>query len=312
MSETERDLRDLYDEITAEAAEDESTSVSLTDSELPESEADLHLVDLTDMYLKEVSNISLLRPEEEIELGKRVSEGDNEARKKLILSNLRLVISIAKKHVNRGVLLLDLIEEGNLGLIRAVDKFDYKRGTRLSTYASWWIRQSICRAIAAQGRTVRLPVHMIELINKWLRISRQLSQALGRTPTFSEIAERMEMPEQKLKEIARLAQKTASLNTPPGDFSENTQLEDMLEDSASASSFEELERQLQCEEIFKLLEKLNERERDTLILRYGLKDGVPLTLEEAGRKFGVTRERVRQIEAEAIRKLKRLMGMREI
>lgn len=303
MSEIEKDL----------VAEDKDTPESESESApATNSDDEFQLVDLTDMYLKEVSHIQLLSSEEEIDLGKRVSEGDSEARKKLILSNLRLVISMAKKHANRGVQLLDLIEEGNLGLIRAVDKFDYKRGTRFSTYASWWIRQSICRSIATQSRTVRLPVHMIELINKWLRISGQLSQNLGRAPTLSEVAMMMDMPEQKLKEIARFAQKTTSLYHTASEFSENSQLEDIIEDSASASSLEELERQLQCEEICKLLERLNERERETLTLRYGLKDGIALTLEEAGRKFGVTRERVRQIEAEAIKKLKKLLGTSEI
>jgi RNA polymerase primary sigma factor len=261
--------------------------------------------DLIDIYLKEISHIPLLSHEEELELAKRVAEGDEEARKRLILSNLRLVISIAKRYVNRGLPLMDLIEEGNLGLIKAVERFDYQRGTRFSTYASWWIRQAITRAIASQGRTIRLPVHILDMLSRLVNVSRQLAQELGRQPLIREIAERMGVSEERIQELFEFAQHPTSLQDEVNGF-EDTCVGDLIEDK-KGSPFEELERRFQKEEIMKLLEKLTERERETIILRYGLRDGVPLTLEEAGKRFGVTRERVRQIEAEAIKKLKRLV-----
>ena len=266
--------------------------------------------DAIDLYLKEISNIPLLSAEEESELAQKVAAGDVEARKKMIVSNLRLVVNIAKKYMGRGLPLLDLIEEGNLGLIRAVDKFDYKRGTRFSTYASWWIRQAISRAIADQGRTIRLPVHVTDLISKWLRVSRQLAQSLGRRPTVSEIAANMGISEDKVKHIAKLAQHPTSLESPVCE-SDMGQLSDLLADINAASPIEKLDENLQREEIIKLLAHLREKERETLILRFGLRDGVPQTLEEIGTAFGLTRERVRQIEAEAISKLRRIIRAEE-
>ena len=266
--------------------------------------------DAIDLYLKEISNISLLSAEEESKLAQKVAVGDVEARKKMIVSNLRLVVNIAKKYMGRGLPLLDLIEEGNLGLIRAVDKFDHKRGTRFSTYASWWIRQAISRAIADQGRTIRLPVHVTDLISKWLRVSRQLAQSLGRRPTVSEIAANMGISEDKVKHIAKLAQHPTSLESPVCE-SDMGQLSDLLADINAASPIEKLDENLQREEIIKLLTHLREKERETLILRFGLRDGVPQTLEEIGTAFGLTRERVRQIEAEAISKLRRIIRAEE-
>jgi RNA polymerase primary sigma factor len=264
------------------------------------------LPDPIDMYLKEISNIPLLTPEQENELARKVSTGDTKARRKMIESNLRLVVNTAKKYTGRGLSLLDLIEEGNLGLIRAVDKFDHQRGTRFSTYALWWIRQAINRAIADQGRTIRLPVHVIDLINKWLRVSGQLAHKLGRKPTVSEIANAMEISEEKVKHIAKLARQPASLETPVFEPNQG-QLSDLLADISVVSPLEELDESLQREEIVKLLDHLKEKERRTLILRFGIHDGVPRTLEEIGKEFRLTRERVRQIETEAIRKLRKII-----
>jgi len=262
--------------------------------------------DPIDLYLKEISSISLLSKEEEKELAKLIAVEDAEARRKMIVANLRLVVSIAKKYTDRGLPLLDLIEEGNLGLIRAVDKFDHERGTRFSTYAMWWIKQAITRAIADHGRTIRLPVHVTDLISKWLRVSRQLAQKLGQRPTVAEIAEKMEISEDKVKYIAKLAQQPTSLETPVCDPNQG-QLSDLLADINVASPLDELDENLEREEVMELLSHLREKERQTLILRYGLTDGVPRTLKEIGSEFGLTRERVRQIEAEAITKLRRIM-----
>jgi RNA polymerase primary sigma factor len=264
------------------------------------------LPDPIDMYLKEISNIPLLTPEQENELAREMAAGNTKARRKMIESNLRLVVNTAKKYTGRGLSLLDLIEEGNLGLIRAVDKFDHERGTRFSTYALWWIRQAINRAIADQGRTIRLPVHVIDLINKWLRVSGQLAHKLGRKPTVSEIANTMGISEEKVKRIAKLARQPASLETPVFEPNQG-QLSDLLADISVASPLEELDESLQREEIVKLLDHLKEKERKTLILRFGIQDGIPRTLEEIGKEFGLTRERVRQIETEAIRKLRKIM-----
>ncbi len=278
----------------------------ILDLDQPEQNEIGSLPDPIDMYLKEISNIPLLTPEQENELARKVSTGDTKARRKMIESNLRLVVNTAKKYTGRGLSLLDLIEEGNLGLIRAVDKFDHERGTRFSTYALWWIRQAINRAIADQGRTIRLPVHVIDLINKWLRVSGQLAHRLGRKPTASEIANAMEISEEKVKHIAKLARQPASLETPVFEPNQG-QLSDLLADISVASPLEELDESLQREEIIKLLDHLKEKERRTLILRFGIHDGVPQTLEEIGNEFGLTRERVRQIETEAIRKLRKII-----
>ena len=255
------------------------------------------------MYLKEIGKVPLLSAEEEIELAKRMENGDQEAKKRLAEANLRLVVSIAKRYVGRGMLFLDLIQEGNLGLIKAVEKFDYRKGYKFSTYATWWIRQAITRAIADQARTIRIPVHMVETINKLIRVSRQLLQELGREPTPEEISEEMGMPVDRVREILKISQEPVSLETPIGE-EEDSHLGDFIQDDnvpvpAEAASFTLLREQL-----VEVLGTLTEREQNVLRLRFGLDDGRARTLEEVGKEFNVTRERIRQIEAKALRKLR--------
>ncbi len=255
------------------------------------------------MYLKEIGKVPLLSAEEEIELAKRMELGDQEAKKRLAEANLRLVVSIAKRYVGRGMLFLDLIQEGNLGLIKAVEKFDYRKGYKFSTYATWWIRQAITRAIADQARTIRIPVHMVETINKLIRVSRQLLQELGREPTPEEISEEMNMPVERVREILKISQEPVSLETPIGE-EEDSHLGDFIQDDnvpvpADAAAFTLLKEQLQ-----EVLGTLTEREQKVLTLRFGLEDGRARTLEEVGKEFNVTRERIRQIEAKALRKLR--------
>ena len=255
------------------------------------------------MYLKEIGKVPLLTAEEEIELAKRMEMGDEEAKRKLCEANLRLVVSIAKRYVGRGMLFLDLIQEGNLGLIKAVDKFDWRKGYKFSTYATWWIRQAITRSIADQARTIRIPVHMVETINKLIRISRQLLQELGREPTPEEIAKQMDISVEKVREILKIAQEPVSLETPIGE-EEDSHLGDFIPDEdvpapAEAAAFSMLKEQL-----IEVLDTLTEREQKVLKLRFGLEDGRARTLEEVGRQFDVTRERIRQIEAKALRKLR--------
>lgn len=264
---------------------------------------DLPLSDPVRMYLREIGKIPLLTPDEEVTLAKLVEAGDPRGKSALVEANLRLVVSIAKKYIGRGMLFLDLIQEGNLGLIRAVEKFDYRKGYKFSTYATWWIRQAITRAIADQARTIRIPVHMVETINKLIRVSRQLVQRLGREPTAEEIAQEMEIQSEKVEEIQRIAQEPVSLETPIGE-EEDSQLGDFLEDKDLPSPEEAAASQLLREQLDDMLEDLTEREREVLRLRFGLEDGHPYTLEEVGRRFGVTRERIRQIEAKALRKLR--------
>ncbi|MGL5440682.1 MAG: RNA polymerase sigma factor RpoD [Filifactoraceae bacterium] len=255
------------------------------------------------MYLKEIGKIPLLSAEEEIELALKMEEGDEYAKKKLVEANLRLVVSIAKRYVGRGMLFLDLIQEGNLGLMKAVDKFDYSKGFKFSTYATWWIRQAITRAIADQARTIRIPVHMVETINKLIRISRQLLQDLGRDPRPEEIAEIMEMSVEKVREIQKISQEPVSLETPIGE-EEDSHLGDFIPDEDALSPSEAAAYSLLKEQLEEVLKTLNEREQKVLKLRFGLSDGRLRTLEEVGKEFDVTRERIRQIEAKALRKLK--------
>jgi len=255
------------------------------------------------MYLKEIGSYNLLTKDEEVELAKRVERGDEEAKVKLARANLRLVVSIAKKYMGRGLAFLDLIQEGNIGLMRAVDKFDWKRGFKFSTYATWWIRQAITRAIADQAKVIRIPVHMVETINKYKKIERQLEQKLERAPTPEEIAKIMEIEPEKAHEIVKISQNTTSLETPVGK-EEDTRLKEFIEDEATLSPFESASRELLKDHIGDVLHTLNAREKRVLELRFGLKDGRTRTLEEVGKEFGVTRERIRQIEAKALRKLR--------
>ena len=286
------------DEIEKEAEEEiEEIEIDLS---VPEG---ISIDDPVRMYLKEIGRVPLLTAEEEVALAKRMEQGDEEAQKRLAEANLRLVVSIAKRYVGRGMLFLDLIQEGNLGLIKAVEKFDYNKGYKFSTYATWWIRQAITRAIADQARTIRIPVHMVETINKLIRVSRQLLQQLGRDPTPEEIAREMDISVERVREIMKIAQEPVSLETPIGE-EEDSHLGDFIEDQdapapADAASFMLLKEQLE-----EVLDTLTPREEKVLRLRFGLDDGRARTLEEVGQNFGVTRERIRQIEAKALRKLR--------
>ena len=291
---------DADDDILLEVDDDDEIEVEKIDLSVPDG---VSIEDPVRMYLKEIGKVPLLSAEEEIELAKRMELGDQEAKKRLAEANLRLVVSIAKRYVGRGMLFLDLIQEGNLGLIKAVEKFDYRKGYKFSTYATWWIRQEITRAIADQARTIRIPVHMVETINKLIRVSRQLLQELGREPTPEEIAAEMNMPVERVREILKISQEPVSLETPIGE-EEDSHLGDFIQDDnvpvpADAAAFTLLKEQLE-----EVLGTLTEREQKVLTLRFGLEDGRARTLEEVGREFNVTRERIRQIEAKALRKLR--------
>jgi RNA polymerase primary sigma factor len=255
------------------------------------------------MYLKEIGRVPLLSAENEVELAKRMEVGDEEAKRRLAEANLRLVVSIAKRYVGRGMLFLDLIQEGNLGLIKAVEKFDFRKGFKFSTYATWWIRQAITRAIADQARTIRIPVHMVETINKLIRVSRQLLQELGREPAPEEIAQEMDIPVERVREIMKIAQEPVSLETPIGE-EEDSHLGDFIEDEDALAPAEAASYMLLKEQLEEVLDTLTPREEKVLRLRFGLDDGRSRTLEEVGQEFGVTRERIRQIEAKALRKLR--------
>lgn len=286
---------DPKDNEAADIEDDQDVDLSLPEG--------IALDDPVRMYLKEIGRVPLLSPEDELELARRAQAGDENAKRRLAEANLRLVVSIAKRYVGRGMLFLDLIQEGNLGLIKAVEKFDYHKGFKFSTYATWWIRQAITRAIADQARTIRIPVHMVETINKLIRVSRQLLQTLGREPTAEEIAEEMGMSVERVREIIKIAQEPVSLETPIGE-EEDSHLGDFIEDQdvpapAEAASFRLLKEQLE-----EVLDTLTSREEKVLRLRFGLEDGRARTLEEVGQVFGVTRERIRQIEAKALRKLR--------
>ncbi|AZS14472.1 RNA polymerase sigma factor RpoD [Paenibacillus lutimineralis] len=255
------------------------------------------------MYLKEIGRVPLLTAEDEMELAKRIENGDEEAKRRLAEANLRLVVSIAKRYVGRGMLFLDLIQEGNMGLIKAVEKFDHKKGFKFSTYATWWIRQAITRAIADQARTIRIPVHMVETINKLIRVSRQLLQELGREPAPEEIAAEMDLSVEKVREIMKIAQEPVSLETPIGE-EDDSHLGDFIEDQEALAPADAAAYELLKEQLEDVLDTLTEREENVLRLRFGLDDGRTRTLEEVGKVFGVTRERIRQIEAKALRKLR--------
>ncbi len=280
--------------------EDAPMELEAIDLSLPKG---ISIDDPVRMYLKEIGKIPLLKPHEEVELARRMNEGDEMAKQRLVEANLRLVVSIAKRYVGRGMLFLDLIQEGNLGLIKAVEKFDYEKGFKFSTYATWWIRQAITRAIADQARTIRIPVHMVETINKLIRVSRQLLQELGRDPKPEEIAKEMEMTEDKVREIMKIAQDPVSLETPIGE-EEDSHLGDFIPDDDAPAPAEAAAYSLLKEQIEDVLGSLNEREQKVLKLRFGLEDGRARTLEEVGKEFDVTRERIRQIEAKALRKLR--------
>ena len=300
ISDSDADALILDDDEDLKLDADGDVDLESIDLSVPEG---VSIEDPVRMYLKEIGKVNLLTADEEIELAKRMEEGDEDAKKRLAEANLRLVVSIAKRYVGRGMLFLDLIQEGNLGLIKAVEKFDYRKGYKFSTYATWWIRQAITRAIADQARTIRIPVHMVETINKLIRVSRQLLQELGRKPTPEEIAEEMDMPVDRVREILKISQEPVSLETPIGE-EEDSHLGDFIQDDnvpvpADAAAFTLLKEQL-----VEVLGTLTDREQKVLRLRFGLDDGRARTLEEVGREFNVTRERIRQIEAKALRKLR--------
>jgi len=297
-------LSELNIDVIKETGINEAEPANAQDDDLDLSVPEgISIDDPVRMYLKEIGKVPLLTADEEIELAKRMEEGDEEAKHRLSEANLRLVVSIAKRYVGRGMLFLDLIQEGNLGLIKAVDKFDYRKGYKFSTYATWWIRQAITRAIADQARTIRIPVHMVETINKLIRVSRQLLQEFGREPLPEEIAEEMGISEEKVREIIKIAQEPVSLETPIGE-EEDSHLGDFLPDEDAPAPAEAAAFTLLKEQLMSVLSTLTPREEMVLKLRFGLEDGRQRTLEEVGKEFKVTRERIRQIEAKALRKLR--------
>jgi RNA polymerase primary sigma factor len=300
VTEASDDSDDDDDENPKFTMEKEEEEFDLNDLSVPPG---VKINDPVRMYLKEIGRVDLLSADEEIELAKRIEKGDEEAKRRLAEANLRLVVSIAKRYVGRGMLFLDLIQEGNMGLIKAVEKFDYDKGFKFSTYATWWIRQAITRAIADQARTIRIPVHMVETINKLIRVQRQLLQDLGRDPSPEEIGAEMELTPEKVREILKIAQEPVSLETPIGE-EDDSHLGDFIEDQDALAPSEAAAYELLKEQLEDVLDTLTDREENVLRLRFGLDDGRTRTLEEVGKVFGVTRERIRQIEAKALRKLR--------
>lgn len=296
----EKEGIELVEDMEKELEEIEISKEELEDLSVPEG---INIDDHVKMYLKEIGKVDLLSAEEETELARRMAQGDENAKKRLAEANLRLVVSIAKRYVGRGMMFLDLIQEGNLGLIKAVDKFDYTKGYKFSTYATWWIRQAITRAIADQARTIRIPVHMVETINKLVRVSRQLVQELGREPTPEELAKELNMSIEKVREISKISQEPVSLETPIGE-EEDSHLGDFIPDDDAPAPSEAASFVLLKEQLVEVLKTLTPREAKVLKLRFGLDDGRQRTLEEVGKEFNVTRERIRQIEAKALRKLR--------
>ena len=318
------EMDDMYQRFSDEGVEivdDVAAAGDAADDDGPDKEEEVEIdlsvpegISLDDpvrMYLKEIGHVPLLTAEEEVALAQRMEAGDEEARHRLEEANLRLVVSIAKRYVGRGMMFLDLIQEGNLGLLKAVEKFDYSKGYKFSTYATWWIRQAITRAIADQARTIRIPVHMVETINKYIRVSRQLLQELGRDPTPEEIAHRMGLSVARVREIMKISQEPVSLETPIGE-EEDTHLSDFIEDEAAPDPADAASMLLLKEQISEVLTTLAPREAEVLRLRFGLVDGRSRTLEEVGQNFGVTRERIRQIEAKALRKLRHPVRLRKL
>ncbi len=291
---------DDIDDVDIVISEEDEVDMEKIDLSVPDG---ISIEDPVRMYLKEIGKVPLLTADEEVDLAKRMADGDEDAKKRLAEANLRLVVSIAKRYVGRGMLFLDLIQEGNLGLIKAVEKFDYHKGFKFSTYATWWIRQAITRAIADQARTIRIPVHMVETINKLIRVSRQLLQELGREPTPEEIAAQLDMPVERVREILKISQEPVSLETPIGE-EEDSHLGDFIQDDNVPVPAEAAAQTLLKEQLDEVLDTLTEREQKVLRLRFGMNDGRARTLEEVGKEFDVTRERIRQIEAKALRKLR--------
>ena len=298
-----QDIEDIYKELADAGITVAEQSSAKNDKLLQKIMNEVNIDDSVKMYLKDIGRVPLLNAEEELQLAKEMAEGNTEAKEKLINANLRLVVSIAKRYVGRGMSFLDLRQEGNLGLMKAVDKFDYTKGFKFSTYATWWIRQAITRSIADQARTIRIPVHMVETINKLIKISRALLQKYGREPTQAEIAEAMGISEARVVEIQKIAQDPVSLETPIGE-EEDSHLGDFIEDTSATAPIDAAEANMLKEQVNEILGTLAPREAMVLILRYGLRDNRPRTLEEVGKVFNVTRERIRQIEAKALRRLK--------